>query len=340
MSTSMVYRKTGFMVLAACALLSLSACHMFGDDDEKPVPPPEARTTALNTDASAATTSDLTKPPGDALAPVQAPTLSVGSPSIEAAKGLNTQKLFAEKIRDDDDRMARLEAAVQKMRDELDAIKPSITRLMSVEGDIHQLIDGLNQVVNNGGAPDEISAAQLQNDDAAINRALDVPANDQPVRIFPPQEATPLPAAPPPVVAATPPTPPAALAPPPLPPAATAEQSPASGMMQPRVMSLRMADDGSKTRIVLETSTEMSYTADLDNSEHILTLLFNTGSSADLSAFPIRSKLVKSATATPQVNGGFVIAFTLNGDSKILNEGKIGPGAENARHRLYIDLAN
>ena len=100
-----------------------------------------------------------------------------------------------------------------------------------------------------------------------------------------------------------------------------------------------MADSAGKTRIVMETTAPMTYTADLDNVEHILTVIFPAGTSIDIAALGLRSDLVKSVTMTPQSGGGFILAFTLNKGSSLMGQGKIGANADNQRHRIYIDLA-
>ena len=85
----------------------------------------------------------------------------------------------------------------------------------------------------------------------------------------------------------------------------------------------------------------MSYSADLDNNEKILTLVFDKGSSdPSLASLPMRSRLIKSVSITPQANGGFVAAITLSKDSRMLDQGQLPPGSVSPNHRIYIDLAS
>ncbi len=180
-------------------------------------------------------------------------------------------------------------------------------------------------------------------------------ATTQPLQIAPP----------PPIMAASPPLapipapammapanrtetpqPPPAAAQPPRPPdpsppmMAVTETTTTTTTGQPQLANVRMADSGGKTRIVMEATGLMPYMADLDNSENILTVIFSAGSSIDINALGLHSSLIRSVTMTPQPNGGFVLAFTLNKGSSILNQGKIAPNADNPRHRIFIDLAN
>jgi len=57
--------------------------------------------------------------------------------------GLNTKRLFVERLDDPELRMQRVENSVQKVRDDLDTVSPSIVRLVAVEKDIRQLITQL-----------------------------------------------------------------------------------------------------------------------------------------------------------------------------------------------------
>lgn len=65
---------------------------------------------------------------------------------------LNPKNLFGKTIRNESERMDRLERAVQDMRNEFNSVKPSINRLMSLEGDIQRLIHEL-KTISQGGEP-------------------------------------------------------------------------------------------------------------------------------------------------------------------------------------------
>ena len=60
--------------------------------------------------------------------------------------GLNTKRLFAERIDKAEPRFQRLEHAVQKMRDDIDTVSPAIVRLVAVEQDIKDLVKQLEDL--------------------------------------------------------------------------------------------------------------------------------------------------------------------------------------------------
>lgn len=266
------------------------------------------------------------------------------------ARGVNTKRLFDESARSDEERFERLESAVQSLRDEIDTLSPSVQRLIAVQQDIQQLSSQLEILVRNEGSAPELTAENLESNQNVIAQVLGAPTTGAltpppapvrpappPLQHLPPAETqpngAPLRIAPPPPplqLAEKSPPPPAAP-----PPAANAAAN------VPRLSNIRTADNAGKTRMVLESSGAMHYTADLDNNENILTLIFDKGAAdPSLASLPARSKLVKSYTVTPQANGGFVLAIALNRTSKILDNGALPPGPETPHYRVYFDLAN
>ena len=399
-SSLRLHRNICTLILTGLALTILSSCNFATPSPDSngstPQNSAEARREELKTDISANSQQDLTRPPGADRFSVNSLSLNTpGSTSgdLQPARGLNTKRLFSESLRDEDSRFARLEAAVQTIRDEFDTLNPSVNRLMAVEQDIQELVNQLNTLVQGEGAAgttqnDEISVNQLSADQGMINRAMGVDttqigtaepeftegalqngtgetpqspptppvaATNQPLQIAPPPPpaalTVPPPAsAPPPAPAIatnrteTPQSPPAVAPlrppdPPPPPAVAVVTETTTTPPAGPQLANVRMADSAGKTRIVMETTAPMTYTADLDNVEHILTVIFPAGTSIDIAALGLRSDLVKSVTMTPQSGGGFILAFTLNKGSSLMGQGKIGANADNQRHRIYIDLA-
>lgn len=262
-------------------------------------------------------------------------------PELEQAKGLSAKRLFENKLRSDDDRFERLENAVQAMRDEFDTIKPTVERLSTVEADLQSLVSQLNTMVNNGVVSQEdVQIGQLNNDPAAIDRALgvnDVATSLPPATPSAPQNSS---------VTAN--GRPIQLAPPSLPnkaktnvteapiqPSAPAAVNTSSAQL----VNIRMADSPGKTRIVMESTASLSFTSDLDNNEKILTLIFPTGTTSDMGNLPLRSSLIKTVSETAQPNGGFILAFTLNKASSIVDKGTIPPGGTSPVYRLWVDLS-
>ncbi len=157
-SVSGKHKNICYCILLSATLLGVSGCGMSPFSKDSPTEPSKARVEKLKTDINA---DSLSKP-------------------MAAQNGAQPERpvlkpLFEEKLRSEDARLARLEAAVQSLRDEFDTVKPSITRLMSAESDIQQLVIQLNELVkSNGGAgvDDDIQVSQLENDPNAINRAI------------------------------------------------------------------------------------------------------------------------------------------------------------------------
>lgn len=256
---------------------------------------------------------------------------------MEPAKGLQTKRLFDTPTSDDDERFERLEAAMQKMRDDFDAVSPSINRLIAIEREIQTLVDQLNILVDNGGAVDAtagvppVSAAMIDDDATA-------PSPGTPIPLGPPLGAPPVvnedpapTAAPPPVPMPKAPAPPVVAATPPAPHAATTDG--------PVLIAARVADHEKTTRIVFETTKEMAYSASVDP-ENILLVTFTKGTSkTDLSEVKMNSKLIKSMDATAQGGGGVIVAMPLSKSSKVVGQGVLKPDAENTHYRIYIDLS-
>lgn len=82
------------------------------------------------------------------------------TPQMQAARGTNTSTLFSENIRSDSKRLDRLEHAVQGLRNEFDAVRPSIDRLVSIEEDVQTLIEQLEVIAN--GPTEATEATSIQ----------------------------------------------------------------------------------------------------------------------------------------------------------------------------------
>lgn len=219
---------------------------------------------------------------------------------LQPARGLNTQ-LFAEPVKGNNKRFDRVETAVQNLNDEMNVISPAVIKLMAFEQDMRDLLQHLR----------EQRRAEAEGS---------IPADEAPVALTPqPQKI---------------------------------EKQPLAEVKAPKVETpkavatgtglkiIRLADHKDKTRLVFETSTPMTYTVDLDNTENILIVDFAKGNnSVDTSKVKLHSKLVKSVTESAKGDEGFVLAFPLAKSTRILAQDKIAPGSESPNHRYYIDLA-
>lgn len=322
--------------VALCVLL-LAACG-------------QSSTPAGNT--SAATSGDIpavSAPPGAgdrpaALGSSGTPKDANGLPVL-APRGVNASQLFAQKLSSSDDRLNRLETAVQEMRNDFDAMAPSIVRLVSVEKDIQELIGQLETLVA-GDAVARVESQGLMPDDIEFPQENPVPA-------VPAPHGTGADGAPVPLTDELPVTtqaavPPAAIASPAAPavaPPAPAAQSPppAATPSGVSVTALRTGEHPGKTRIVLDVSGTSSFTADLDNAEKILVIdIPGAAWSAETKKnFAAGSRLVSYEVNAGAGGKGSLLVIKLKADAAILYKGTmkadsgtgskividIGPGA-------------
>jgi hypothetical protein len=80
--------------------------------------------------------------------------------AIAPPQGIKYTKLFTEPLASPDDRLARLENAVQMMRDDLDTALPTVVRLAAVESDMKDLIAQLESFT---AADDMLTGADVPN---------------------------------------------------------------------------------------------------------------------------------------------------------------------------------
>ena len=260
----------------------------------------------------------------------------VFSGELEPPKGLKTQRLFGTAAANDDERFERLELALQQLRDDFDAVNPSINRLIAIEREIQSLVDQLNVLVANDGQP--VGAGALDTGGVPIPP---VPAAmvEEPAAEFPDDPALalspPVPLAPPlapqsqPAVAAASAGDKPKETPPPAAPSADLGK-----MLQ----AVRAADHEGSTRVVFEMNADLAYSAAVDPEKILLVTFKQGGAESQLTQTKIASQLITSIDVTPQAGGGVIVALGLAKDTKILRQGVLKPDAGNPRYRLYIDL--
>lgn len=242
---------------------------------------------------------------------------------MKPALGVNTN-LFGEKIKDEDQRLDRLETAVQSLRNDFDSVAPSINRLISVEGDLQELIGQLETLLDQESAPPPRPAP------APVVNPAPAPMPAQPQGpVMPEQTATSAPTDLAPAAAARPqPIPDPVPAPAPA-PAATGQS----------IVSIRVGEHPDKTRIVLDASGNPNYSYDLDNSEKIFIVeLPGTGWSASAQSTFSSSPLLGSYR-TDSLNGnGTRLIMQLKKAAAVVYSSKIG-GKQPGQERIVIDLA-
>lgn len=168
--------------------------------------------------------------------------------TLQPPRGINTATLFPPGLKDEGDRLDRLETAVQSLRNDFDTMAPAITRLSGIEGDLQDLITQLEALLE-------------ETEPAAVAPSAPLP----PVAAVPEQPALPPAFAPqqPAAAATVPPVAPAAQQ-------AAPASTPAPSGKGDRVSDIRIGEHPDKTRIVLDVNGNAVFTHDLDNLEKIL----------------------------------------------------------------------
>jgi len=101
---------------------------------------------------------------------------------------------------------------------------------------------------------------------------------------------------------------------------------------------MRIADHSDKTRLVLETSHNISYSISLDPDDNTLTLSFDKSHIGfSTSGLAKNSQLIDMVKTTEDESGSKII-ITLNRASTILRQGRLPPSADKPYHRIFIDL--
>ena len=225
-------------------------------------------------------------------------------PSMQPAKGLNPAHLFDEPLNDPEQRISRLETAVQSLRNDFDSVSPSIKRLSGLENEIQDLISQLEKLVQQ-------------------KQAAPAPATAyQPPMALQPEEMDEEPiqsAAPPPA------------------PQAAAKPAPSAAGGNAQVYDVRVGEHPGKTRLVLDMSAKASFSADVDNAEKILVVdLPEAGWTAAQSKSFSSSPILASYRVEPSSTGGHLMIVTLKTTANIVYKS----GMEDGGHfKIVIDLA-
>lgn len=251
-------------------------------------------------------------------------------PGLQPMKGVNVDTLFAEKLKDSDDRFERLENTVVDLRKEINSVMPSIIRLVAIESDIQNLTQELETLLHEP-APVPNAPVNLNAGNEAPN--LNVAQLDpQPP---PPPQINPTP--PLPVAAAPTPTQPAPAA---APTAAQTHSAPVASSATKTTSAFRLGEYADKVRIVIDSTVKPVVTADYDSAENLLVLdVQDSKWIGEMQKTFTSSKLVQSFSVSEKPDGkGATIAVTLKKQSSILKQGTVTPDS-NPNHRYYIDMA-
>lgn len=343
--------KTTVTTLLWLTMLATAGCDAPSTREKASAPLPsfgEARVEKMKTNMTPEEMRELALPvsqtPGLSVDKAAAQDAASGNYGYETgmnpSRGLNTQRLFATAANNDDERMERLETAVQTLRDDFDKVSPAINRLIAIEQEIQTLVDQLQVLVEGENPTLDTSSIPPVSEQALADTAI---SPDAASAAAPSVEPPPPPAAPQSIIPETQP-----ISPPPTPVVPTptgvpAPAAPASAAAAPLsgdgLRNVRIADHDSKTRIVLETSSNIAYTADIDPEQILIVSLASGGASVDSASIKPKSSLIGSVDITPQNGGGMIVAMPLSKATKILGKGVLQPDSQNPNYRIYIDLA-
>jgi len=302
------FRKNSVMargLLLSSCLFVLSACS-----------PGQSNTNAPQAKSSNTQNAPLIVPPGSGNLPLQpgqsgAQYTPNGLPALQPPKGINYETLFNTRLKDEEQRFQRLENAVTDLRREFESVKPSVVRLVAVEGDIQNLIQELETLLQNeppsSAAPSATPyvAPVSQSGGAGSAPVLAVPTS-QPPKVVAPK-----------AVVKTPPVP-----------------LSNSGDAQ----RLRFGEHSDKTRIVIDAARAIQYSVDLDNAEKLLVIdLPDAYWGGQTSWSSPKSPLVTSYTVQ-KTDSGSRIVMLLKRTSSVLKKSLLKPNKDSGSYRLVIDL--
>lgn len=230
---------------------------------------------------------------------------TVPAQSIPASSASNDKNLFGVNLRTDDERLNRLERAVQGLRNDFDTVQPSIRRLMAIESDMQELIGELRKL--------------SQEQESAFNR----PAPVQPIQVAPATRVN-IPVEP----AYRAPTKP------------TTYQNNSAPPVQNGVATIydvRTGEHPGRTRIVMDVNTATNYTVDIDNNENIMVIdLPNTNWTAAKTMSLGKSPVISSYKVESNESGNIMIV-QLKKNAKIGYKATL-PSNSGSGKRIVIDV--
>jgi hypothetical protein len=241
--------------------------------------------------------------------------------------GFNPKNMFGKSLKSDDQRLDRLERAVQEMRNEFDTTKPSITRLTALEGEIQALIDEL-QTLNREGSLPAIQPMPMPApapSPVIVQQQAPMPTpTPAPITII---DSMPAPIAPAPAVTIA--TPKASYQRKSVPPMSNGQAS---------VYDLRIGEHPGRTRLVMDANGKTGFSVDVDNSENIAVIeLPQAGWTASTSKALAKSNFISSYSVQPSGNGHILI-LQLKRNAQVTYKDDLAGPSGNSR-RLVVDLS-
>jgi hypothetical protein len=222
----------------------------------------------------------------------------------------NPKNIFARSLRSDKERLDRLERAMQDLRNEFDSVRPSIRRLMGVEGDIQRLVNELRTLARDPAL-------------TQVRRApKPAPAAVQPQVITRAPTSFVAPTIAPQVIA--PKTNFQSKSPPPM----------TSG--KPTVFDVRIGEHPGKTRIVLDTNAKADFNVDIDNNENIMVVDMPSANWTAASARNFAKAPYISSYKAEQSGNGYLLVLQLKRNVSLASKSDIG--GTNGGRRIVLDI--
>ncbi len=252
-----------------------------------------------------------------------------GLPALSPMKGVNTDTLFAENLKDNGERFNRVENAVVDLRKEFEAYKPSIVRLAAVESDIQNLIKELEIMLQETPTPQQPTSLVKETESAQLEVTQLPPqkaAPAKPVSITNKVLSQPI-SKPPPLL--KPPTEKPKKAP-----------SPVKTYSGDVAQNLRIGEHAGKIRIVIDTNKKFNYSIDIDNDEKLIIVEIPDAKWVGKNSIKFNNrKLLDSYTVESINNGkGTMIIMSLKQTTTILQKSSLTPDKTSPYHRIYFDL--
>lgn len=140
--------------LTGCGLDSMTIPRFPSSPDDTRITNEQGGTRLLNETSRVAQDANAAPPPpppaqSQSAPPPQPRNIPQAQPNNS---GLNPKNLFGESLRSEEERIDRLERAMQDLRNDFDSVRPAIRRLMAVESDMQSLLTELRKLNNNPAA--------------------------------------------------------------------------------------------------------------------------------------------------------------------------------------------
>jgi hypothetical protein len=211
----------------------------------------------------------------------------------------NPKNIFGKPVGSPEERIDRLERAVQDMRNDFNLVEPSIRRLMALEGEMQMLVA-------------ELEKLNISNSLAIQEKKSNKPPSNTTAKKSNTQSSTASKSS------------------------FVKKSAPPVGS-QPSIFDLRVGEHSDKTRIVMDVNTKTDFSVDIDNGERIMVVdLPNSSWDARTSQTFAKSPYISSYKVESTDTGNIVI-FQLKRDVKIGYKADL-KGFEGSSRRLVIDV--